>query len=221
MSKKEHKSRRSRLSQTQAEAPETLSPEELAERRAGLEADAAEAARQRGRRLLRDGARLLGQRRPGEAVAKLEEAARLLTDDVDVAVNLGGAYILQRRYRKAIPVLERASRLVPDNAMVWVNLAAAYLGQLEVSGPKQQQRAIAAYERALQVDPLTPNVHYNLGLIYKDRQEWHRARAHFHRALEVDPADEDARYWLDRLETLESEANQKSIDAGDPTEDTD
>lgn len=162
--------------------------------------------------LLAEGARLLGQRRAGEAAGKLEEAHQLLPDDVDVAINLGGAYIMQNRFMKAIPVLEGASGQAPDNAMVWTNLAAAYLGRLELSGPKQQQDAIDAYQRALQADPETPNVHYNLALIYADRKEWRRARAHFHRALEVDPNDRDARNWLKRLSRLEAEEVDDSQD---------
>lgn len=191
------------LSESQLESPFSLSDEELAERREFIEAQQADQQRLQGRQLLAEGARLLGQRRPGEAAQRLERAAALLPNDLDVAINLGGAYILQRRYDKAVAVLEQASKLMPDHAMVWVNLAAAYLGRLETSGPRQQERAIQAYERALQIDPQSPNVNYNLGLIYKDRQEWHRARAHFHRALEVDPADSDASYWLDRLAGIE------------------
>lgn len=210
MSNKRKKS--PRLSETQAESAETLSPEELAERRAASETAAAEAREQRGFELLSEGARLLSQRRAGEAADKLEVAARLLPDNVDVAINLGGAYILQNRYRKAIPVLEQASKLAPDNAMIWTNLAAAYLGRLELSGPQQQRKAIMAYERALQADPKTPNVDYNLALIYKDRQDWRRVRTHFQRALEVDPDDQDAQRWLKRLPELERQSQEQSSD---------
>lgn len=165
----------------------------------------AEERRRRGQELLAAGARLLSQRRPGEALAVLLEAAKLLPDDVDVAINLGCAYILQHRYRQAVPILERATELAPENPMVWVNLAAAYLGRLETSGPQHQRRAIAAYERALALDPKTPNVHYNLGLIYKDQGAWERARLCFQQALEVDPNDRDARRWLDWLARIEAD----------------
>lgn len=149
------------------------------------------------------GTHLLSQQRPGEAAEKLERAARLLPGNVDVAINLAGAYILQRRYSKAVPLLERASELAPDNAMIWVNLAAAHLGRLELSGPQQQAQAIAAYHQALRIDPYTPNVHYNLGLIHKDRRDWAEAQTQFRRALEVNPGDDDARYWLGWLATLD------------------
>lgn len=192
-----------KLSPSQLESPETLPAADLAERRRQSELEAAERQRRQGIELLSQGARLLAQNRPGEAAARLEQAAALLPDDPDVSINLGGAYVLQRRYNKAVVVLEQASRAAPDNAMVWTNLAAAYLGNLELSGPVQQGKAIAAYERALQIEPAAPNVHYNLGLIYKDRQDWVKAKACFLLALEVDPSDRDARTWLERLAQME------------------
>ncbi|MCS7221746.1 MAG: tetratricopeptide repeat protein [Anaerolineae bacterium] len=150
--------------------------------------------------LLNKGARLLYQRRPGEAVLALEEAYTLDPENVDVAINLGGAYVMQGRFSKAIPVLEAASQRAPNNSMVWTNLAAAYLGRLELSSREMQDRAIAAFERALQANPGAPNVHYNLGLIYKERGDLKRAFAHFQRALETDPNDRDARFWLDWIQ---------------------
>jgi len=153
------------------------------------------------RQLLNEAARLLAQRRPGEAAERLERARELApnVERLAVAINLGGAYIMQRRYRQAVPILEEAAKRAPNNAMVWVNLAAAYLGDLSHSTQEMQDRAIAAYEEALRVDPLAANVNYNLGLIYKERGETTRAAAHFWRALEVNPQDEDARTWLRRL----------------------
>lgn len=200
MSKKKH-ARPPQLSPSQRRSADAMSAEELAVQRAQIEEEQAHRRRQQGFELLREGARLLAQNRPDEAASHLERAAALLPEDPDVAINLGGAYVLQRRYNKAVAVLERASLLAPDNAMVWTNLAAAYLGSLQLSGPQQQRKAIAAYEAALQADPATPHVHYNLGLIHHDRQEHAQAELWFRRALEVDPNDRDARRWLTRLTT--------------------
>jgi tetratricopeptide (TPR) repeat protein len=188
-----------KLSPSQTQSADGMPADELKLRRAEIEAEAARRSREQGIDLLSQGARLLAQGRPGEAVAKLERAAALLPEDPDVAINLGGAYILQGRYNKAVQVLERASQVAHDNAMVWTNLAAAHLGNLDLSGPQQQSRAIAAYQRALQIDPTAPNVHYNLGLIYNDRKDWLQAKACFLLALEANPGDTDARKWLTRL----------------------
>jgi tetratricopeptide (TPR) repeat protein len=203
VSKKRRKNKKQpTLGENQFQSPETISPQKLASRRAQIQIDSEEAKRRRGHELLAEGARLLGLRRAGEAAKVLEKAHQLLPDSVDVAINLGGAYVLQRRYNQAVSTLEQASQMAPDNATVWVNLAAAYLGRLETSGPQRQDQAIAAYQRALQIDDRAPNVHYNLGLIFKDRRDWQRAREYFLHALEVDQGDRDARYWLDHLAAL-------------------
>jgi Flp pilus assembly protein TadD len=156
------------------------------------------------RRLVGEGARLLAARRPGEAIVVLLEARVLDLNDVTVAINLGGAYIMQGKFDAAVPVLELAAALEPNNVMVWSNLAAAYLGKLPLASPDRQEKAIRAYERALALDPATPHVHYNLALIYLERQDTHRAIAHFYAALETDPSDRDARTYLEKLQRGES-----------------
>jgi predicted Zn-dependent protease len=154
---------------------------------------------ERVRRLVGEGARLLAAKRPAEAIVMLAEAWDLDPQNVAVAINLGGAYILQGKHDRAIPVLEAASLLEPDNAMVWSNLAAAYLGKLHLATSERQQRAVEAYQRALALDTHAPHIHYNLGLIYLERDEPLRAASHFGGALETDPNDRDARYWLDKV----------------------
>lgn len=151
---------------------------------------------------LNESARLLRANRPGEAITILEQLHRTYPHDPDVAINLGGALILQRKWNRAVRVLQRASEHNPENAMLWMNLGAAHLGRLELSGPKQQQAAIEAFEQALRIDPKTPNAHYHLALIYKQQGNLSRASALFQRALEVNPADRDAKYWLDKLSRM-------------------
>lgn len=160
---------------------------------------------------LNQSAQLLGQNRPGDALRALEPYYDADPTDPDIAINVGGAYILQRKWDKAVKVLSKATDAHPENAMLWTNLGAAQLGSLETAGPQQQARAIAAYERALQNDPLAPNVHYHLGLIYKERGELVRAAAFFQRALEVNPADLDAAQWLERLDRIMAEERREHV----------
>lgn len=145
------------------------------------------------------GARLLHQNRPQEAAALLQPLYEQAPTHPDLAINLGGAYILQRKWDRAVRVLQKAAEANPQNVMLWINLGAAQLGNIQTAGPKQQERAIRAYERALALDPAAPNVHYHLGLIYKERGEFDQAVAAFQRAIEVLPTDKDARYWLEQL----------------------
>jgi tetratricopeptide (TPR) repeat protein len=153
------------------------------------------------RQVMSESARLLSQNRPGEALEKLLPLYESQPNDPDLAINIGGAYILQRKYNKAAGVLRKAAEQFPENAALWSNLAASELGGLDIAGPAQQDKAIAAYQRALEADPTAENVHYHLGLIYKERGELNRAAALFQRALEVDANDKDAAYWLNWIVT--------------------
>lgn len=170
------------------------------------------------RRILNESARLLRANRPGEAIAVLGPLQADMPDDPDIAINMGGALILQRKWAKAVEILKEAVAASPGNVLLWTNLAAAYLGRLETSGPKHQARAIAAYEKALWIDPSTPNVHYHLGLIYKQQGNLSRSSAMFQRALEINPNDRDARYWMEKLSDQiverEREKNQNRPRAG-------
>jgi tetratricopeptide (TPR) repeat protein len=150
-------------------------------------------------RALAEGAWLLRTNQPAAAVDKLLPLYEQAPSNPDVAINLGGAYILLAKWNKAVRVLSKAAELHPDNAMLWSNLGAAYLGRLELAGPAQQQRAIRAYTRALEVDPAARNVNYHLGLIYKSRGDLAEAIVCFERELALNPADKDAQYWIDRL----------------------
>ncbi len=148
-----------------------------------------------------EAARLLAAKQPDEAIIKLTEAWELDPENIATVINLGGAYILQGKHAKAIPFLEAASRLDPDNAMIWINLAAAYLGKLPFSSAGMQDKAIAAFEKALSLNPHAPHVRYNLGLIYLQRDDLIRAAAQFRGALDDDPTDKDAQLWLNRIQS--------------------
>lgn len=176
-------------------------------------------------RALAEGAWLLRQNQPQEAMERLLPLWEMAPTNPDVAINLGGAYILQAKWNKAVRVLSRAAELHPDNAMIWINLGAAHLGRLELSGPQQQERAIRAYERALAIDPQAPNVHYHLGLIHKDRGDIDQALAAFEQALAANPADTDARYWIawlerQRVANAAAEAAQAAAEVDDPAGET-
>lgn len=156
--------------------------------------------KERARRLLNRGARLLEQGKATEAIPHLERAYQLDTSSVPAQINLGGAYVMAGRHEKAVPLLETARDAEPQNVMIWINLGAAYLGNPVLATPEQQTQAIRAFEVALDLNPAAPNVNYNLGLIYVDREEHDLAVAAFRHAVQANPLDRDARAWLRKLE---------------------
>jgi len=151
-------------------------------------------------RLLNLGARLLEEGKAQEALPYLEQAYELDGESVPVLINLGGAYIVAGQHKKACPPLEAARDREPHNPMIWLNLGAAYLGNPILATSERQMQAIAAFERAIELNPALPNAHYNLGLIFVDRGDDDLAMAAFRRALQVNPLDRDARSWLRKLE---------------------
>lgn len=161
------------------------------------------------RALFRRGTQLLQRGQAEKAVELLARAHQLNPEHVDAALNLSGAYILTKKFKQAIAVLFPFTESEPDHVMVWTNLGAAYLGNPVLARNEEQQRAISAFKRALEIDPAAPNVAYNLGLIYRDRQEIETAVYWFSQALQANPNDQDARRILQRLKSAKSKEDME------------
>jgi Flp pilus assembly protein TadD len=166
---------------------------------------------------LGEGARLLQAGRARDALPYLQRAAELEPADTDAAINLGGAHIMLNQHQTAVPILEEACAAQPANSKIWINLGAAYLGNPILATAAQQARAIAAFEKALELDPVAPSVNYNLGLIYRDQGDVVAAIAQFRQAVVVNPLDRDAHRLLERMQRIAGgEALQKpSPNGGD------
>jgi tetratricopeptide (TPR) repeat protein len=149
--------------------------------------------------LFQQGTTLLHRGQVNEALPLLQQAHQLEPDHVDAGINLAGAYILHKQFKQAVAILEPLRQLAPDNAMIWTNLGAAYLGNPVLARDEQQQQAIAAFEQALALNAAAPSVAYNIGLIYRDRQDTEQAIHWFRRAVQSNPRDKDARRILKRL----------------------
>lgn len=156
--------------------------------------------RSRFEEIFRQGTELLKRQKFERAIELLKSAHELNPEHVDTAVNLSGAYILTKKFKMAVQVLEPLSQKDGQhNAMLWTNLGAAYLGNPILANDEEQQQAITAFEQALKINPIAPNVAYNIGLIYRDRQENEQAIFWFKKALQANPNDQDARNIIARL----------------------
>lgn len=156
--------------------------------------------------LLRHGTVLLQQGKTESAANFLEEALQLEPNSYDAGLNLAGAYILRGQFKKAISLLEILVKNDHKTEAVWTNLGAAYLGNPVLAKPQDQERAISAFKSALDLKPDTPNVAYNIGLIYRDQREYSLAAKWFREAIRTNPNDGDAKSLLKKIEAiLESE----------------
>ena len=181
------------------EAPETPSPDSRRSQRTEDLDETSVSEAGRARQLVGRAASLLERGEASTAIPLLERAVQLDSSSVPALINLGGAFTMSGRFRDAIPILERARDAEPQNPMIWINLGAAYLGNPVLATPEQQLRAIKAFQRALELDPTAPSVHYNLGLIFADRGDNDLATSAFRQAIEVNPFDRDAHTWLRKL----------------------
>lgn len=151
----------------------------------------------------RRGSELLQRGDAEKAITLLERAHRIDPEHIGAATNLAGAYILRKRFKEAVALLEPVSEANPDYAMVWTNLGAAYLGNPILAKDENQLKAIDAFKKALELNPIAPNVAYNIGLIYRDRREKEDAIHWFKKAIQSNPTDQDARRILEKLESGE------------------
>ncbi len=154
---------------------------------------------------LQEGTRALQAGRVSMAIDLLRKAHNIDPLHEDTALNLASAYILTKKFKQAVPLLEPLSAQNPFNAMIWTNLAAAYLGNPVLAKDEDQLKAIETFKRALEVNPIAPNVAYNIGLIYIDRKDKTQALYWFNKAVQADPKDKDARSYIKKLEAMDDE----------------
>jgi Flp pilus assembly protein TadD len=95
----------------------------------------------------------------GDAEAAISIFASYVKDypeDAQARVHLSSLYITQRRYDQALPHILEAARLKPNDADTATNLGSVLALTGDLAG------AIAAYERALKIDPNHKTARENL-----------------------------------------------------------
>lgn len=121
--------------------------------------------------------------------------ARARERDPQYQYNMGLFYLNGNRVDEALAHLERSLALNPRSFLAWnaVGLARSMKGDL--------QGAAAAYEKALEIDPVFTEARNNLGTIYQELRFMDKAEAEFRKALgdAAYPSLELPRYNLARL----------------------
>lgn len=124
-------------------------------------------------------------------------------------VGLAQTYAREANDAEAFRVLEDARAKLPGHYLLeyYFGMLASRLGR--------EQEAIAALERATQLEPNSPDPLYELGKLRVARQEWPQAREALERAIALNPAIVSAHYQLSSVyvrlgmkEKAEEEARQ-------------
>jgi serine/threonine-protein kinase len=124
------------------------------------------------------------------AQADARKAIGLTPDLGEGHVALGLILLKSLDFAGALQEYERALKLAPGNARVLRDYAvfAVTMGKIEAG--------VAAAERALALDPLNANNHFNLGMSLFVARRFGEALTVFKREKAMDPNDSDADVWL-------------------------
>ncbi|MBD5225210.1 MAG: DUF5107 domain-containing protein [Bacteroidales bacterium] len=120
-----------------------------------------------------------------EAILALQTAIKINPDDARANHYLGNLYYDKRQYDLAQEYWERAAELLPDFPTTWRNLGLVYYNKRNDSA-----RAIAAMEKAFNLDPTDARILMELDQLYK---KLHRPHAERLAMLQRFPALVDSR----------------------------
>ncbi len=110
------------------------------------------------------GLHLLENGDPVGALMVLGRSLELNPYQPQIYINLGLAFEKTNQVEKAIDAYERAVSYQPDDPTAYYNL-----GVLNYTTLKDRNKALAYFLRARDLNPLEPDVHQYLGLIYAER----------------------------------------------------
>ena len=146
---------------------------------------------------------LESQNRPEEALVLLREALKQEPDPNEIAsiyVHIASCLKDVDRFREALEALDLAEKHNPDLKEIY-NLRGFCLFKL-----KEHDRSIAAFERAIELDPGSAIDYANIGSNLREMGHIQEAIRLYHIALELDP---DIQFARDNIEKLQSRIDEE------------
>jgi predicted O-linked N-acetylglucosamine transferase (SPINDLY family) len=119
--------------------------------------------------------------REEEAIALLQKAAELRPREAIYLEALGDVLMGAKRYDEAVEVLRAAVALLPDSTVLLNNCAAALIEA------NRREEARTDLEKLREGLPDAPEVHFNLGGIYREYGRPDESIASYRRALQLTP----------------------------------
>ncbi len=141
-----------------------------------------------------------------EAIAQLEEAGRLSSDDSAIAIRSGEFYLSTGQIENARRAADRALDLDPKSAAAWAVRAKAF----EATGALRS--ALADYQRSLGYDPNNAEVLLQVAEVYRRLNQPERAFVALHSLIDSHPPGEEPQQLL-YLQGLALEALRRYDDA--------
>ncbi len=121
--------------------------------------------------------------------ALFKKAVELGPEDLAVLASTADYYVVTRQLANAVPLYRRAIALQPA-ADLRQELLHKLAGALATE--RRYAEAVEALEDLLRLNPLQPDVHQQLGVLYKEMGDAPKAADAFERSVAIDPTDPDA-----------------------------
>jgi tetratricopeptide (TPR) repeat protein len=102
-------------------------------------------------------------------------------DFFDAAAYLGFTSVRLGSFAAALDALQRANKLKSDQAVILFAIGTC-LGKL-----RKTKQALANHERAVSLEPTSPELFVNLGLYFFEQADFESAKAQFQQVLQLQP----------------------------------
>jgi tetratricopeptide (TPR) repeat protein len=116
-------------------------------------------------------------------------------DNIDLYLQRANEYIRARNFVGSVVWLRKCVEIAPEDAKYHAMLAHS-LGTI----PQYRDEAVREYERAIDLDPWSPNVFFQFAELYVEMEMPSRARPLYERILEINPIHSRARERLANLQ---------------------
>lgn len=118
----------------------------------------------------------------------------------------GFNFTIQGEFKNALKYYKEATEKSPEDTVAWYGLGSCY------NGLDQPEKAIAAFEQVIRIDPMNADSHYHLGQYYLKLERYEEAIRVYRQAIQLEP-DYVAAYFDMGVAYAETKAYEKGIQA--------
>jgi TolB-like protein len=112
------------------------------------------------------------------------ETALALDDQLgEVYLALARSYSVEDKWEETKAACSKAIELIPNSAQAYIQCAGAIAGW----GPVNQEKRLALYYKAAQLDPVSSDVQMDIGVMLEDMGRYEQALDQFRHLLQTDP----------------------------------
>lgn len=131
---------------------------------------------------------------------KAQEAALAKNKELNDAFNAGMEAETAKKYDAAIEAFEKGVMLAPTQHVIWSHLADNYGNRSTTNEPEDMKKAdldkaIADYQKAIELEPREATYHNNYALILVRAKKLDEAKAELNKAATLDPSSAGKYYY--------------------------